>query len=825
MSVDKNILLLAKMLLVCVLFLAGLTMPGQDWFQKFGAGIQKQAGKTYYVAPDGSDLHDGLSRQNAFRTLNFAVKKLTPGDTLLVAGGEYNGDVRLNVANSPQSSFNQFGGKPGAPIKIMGVDNEEVVISGSMLLKNGVRLPDCNVYKYQTKRKPTSNMLIDQATHTVLQEVFAEELVKEYPGTYMRKNSGELLVHYASGKPSGVLYPRNFFGFVIAGSYIHVENITFKYCIDGVNLRVNAPFNKNKASHITIKNCRFFYNTRMGLYVDGASFSLITGNIFANNGKRGSLLTTASPRQSHDCLIAGNYFGKTVLTVRNSPENLYNYALGNYAKAPERIHFIGNYVKSPYAFRLKPASPGGRVEDNYFDGRCAVESEPLKAYFRRNYFKNGMNWLKIGRNLADKDFAGYPMVFENNTSDPQAFSPKYPGALQAKKLAAALPSGEYPAVEIKNLTTKYINRNSAVIYWETAEADGTGYVEYKAENSPQTLKSPLSLQGVKHFVGLKNLRADTLYRYRVIFNSRRNQYKISDWQSFRTVTQDRQPMVIEVGKGKYTLTEASNMAIAGDVVKLLPGEHTGVFAPVNSGKPGKTITLRGCAAAVINGKKFFAPLVNLNEVSHIVIDNVKFAEPENQNSYGLIKVRKSNNITVKNCSTEFGHWLAGPFVFVLKSSDVVIKNNCSWGFSYPLQLAESIRIKVLNNTIADAAMFSVFAENTQDMVFKNNIFYCPCVKSKNNPAYIFQGVDLKRVQSDGNVFYSPYKNHGIGGIVRDKRSRVLFSTRTLAQWQTRSGLDKNSLACDPLFEDYKQGNFVLKKNSPAAGKGAIKTYE
>ena len=791
-----------------------------EWMKSYGAGSLTTPGRTYYVACDGRDSNRGLARDSAFRNLNYAINKLAPGDTLMIAGGEYPGDVRINVAPGSSPNYNKVGGKPGAPIKIMGIPGEEVVISGAMLLKNGTRLPDCNVYLYTNTRKPTANMLIDRATHTTLQEVFAEELVREYPGTYMRKSNGDLLVHYASAKPDGVLYPRNFFGMVVAGSFVHIENITFKYCIDGVNLRINAPFSSNKASNITVKNCRFFYNTRMGLYIDGATDSLITGNIFLNNGKRGSLLTTAAPRPSRNCLIVGNYFGDTPLTVRNSPEYTHNFALGNYSKAPENMHFIGNYVKSRLAFRLKPASPGGRVEDNYFEGYCSVEGDPVKAYFRRNYFKGGFNWLKIGRKLADKDFKSYPMVFENNVSDPKDFAPRYQGALQVKKLAMTLPDGEFPALEFNDLAARYINRTSAVIAWKSGESDGTGYVEYAPAAGGAFRKSSASLQGVKHFVGLNGLEPDTLYRYRVVFTSRRGQKLTSAEQTFRTAKRDRAPMTLEVGAGKLTLAEASVMALPGDTVKLLPGEHIGVFAPVNSGEPGKPITLQG-RNAVINGVNFYAPLINLNNVSHIVIDGVKLANPESQSSYGAIKVRQARHITIKNCSSGLGHWLAGPFVFALRSQDVLIRNNTAWGFSYTLQLAESENIRVLNNTIVDAAMFAVFAENTQDMTFENNIFFRPCVPDKTNPAYIFQNVDLKRVKSDGNIFYSPYKKHGTGGIVRDRSSRVLFATRTLQQWQERTRLDKQSRVCDPLFEDYAQGNFKLKPNSPASGKGAV----
>jgi len=56
--------------------------------------------RVYYVAPDGDDDNDGLNRKKAFRTLCRAADRVGPGDTVLIAAGEYNETVRIRVAGT-----------------------------------------------------------------------------------------------------------------------------------------------------------------------------------------------------------------------------------------------------------------------------------------------------------------------------------------------------------------------------------------------------------------------------------------------------------------------------------------------------------------------------------------------------------------------------------------------------------------------------------------------------------------------------------------------------------------------------------------------------
>ncbi len=58
------------------------------------------APKVYYVAPDGDDKHDGLSRAQAFQTANRAAVLVGPGDTVMIADGDYAETVRIRAAGT-----------------------------------------------------------------------------------------------------------------------------------------------------------------------------------------------------------------------------------------------------------------------------------------------------------------------------------------------------------------------------------------------------------------------------------------------------------------------------------------------------------------------------------------------------------------------------------------------------------------------------------------------------------------------------------------------------------------------------------------------------
>ena len=58
--------------------------------------------RVYYVAPNGNDRNSGLSRKQAFRTVSCAANRVGPGDTVLIAGGNYAETVRIRAAGTKE---------------------------------------------------------------------------------------------------------------------------------------------------------------------------------------------------------------------------------------------------------------------------------------------------------------------------------------------------------------------------------------------------------------------------------------------------------------------------------------------------------------------------------------------------------------------------------------------------------------------------------------------------------------------------------------------------------------------------------------------------
>jgi hypothetical protein len=76
----------------------------------------------YYVAPDGNDATNGLSREQAWRTVSHAADTVNAGDTVMIAGGTYKEKVRIRST-----------GDEGRPITFRCMPGEKVIFNGENL--------------------------------------------------------------------------------------------------------------------------------------------------------------------------------------------------------------------------------------------------------------------------------------------------------------------------------------------------------------------------------------------------------------------------------------------------------------------------------------------------------------------------------------------------------------------------------------------------------------------------------------------------------------------------------------------------------------------
>ena len=107
---------------ICMGLLLGLFLPA------LAAG----AGQIYYVGMAGSDAHAG-SRTSPFATIQAAVDRVKPGDTVVVMEGTYDG-ARISVS-----------GKADAYITLRADDNARVVLKspGAKNRRNEIGRASC----------------------------------------------------------------------------------------------------------------------------------------------------------------------------------------------------------------------------------------------------------------------------------------------------------------------------------------------------------------------------------------------------------------------------------------------------------------------------------------------------------------------------------------------------------------------------------------------------------------------------------------------------------------------------------------------------------
>ena len=773
--------------------------------------------RTFYVSTKGSNKNDGNSLKRAFRSIEYGASKLRAGDTLLIEGGEYFGEqIQLNVKEGT-TGFSEQCGRPGSPIRIMGMKGHNVILRGGTHLKRPADSKG-QLSKFKFSGRLWKKLIHELPAGTELQYVRSPEVVREYPGTFCYdEKKKELLVHFAALEQTGVSVMKGRVGVRIHGSYVHVENLTFTHYSEPIYVRMNRPYEKNKASHITVQNCNFYWNTLAGIVFDGASWSLVRNNRGACNTGRGNFLNLS---RAHDNLFTGNWSGPVPQTLRHLRDNDTNYGINSYSGRPPRNHVIANLIESSLGFRWKAAGEGNIFSDNIVHGIFHVESAPTAVTVKNNFFGGRFSWPGIcGYNGWEQDFKNTPVKFSGNVRKLSEFKSAHPELLKAKSLKLELPKVRFPEVTFKNMRVSHITDDSAVFMWQTPECDGFPSVALRAKGERKIRYFASGIQGSNHAVGLTGLKPDTEYIINAHFNNRRGRKttECTEKITFKTASALRAPKILEVGPGKLTLEEAACAAIPGDTVKLLPGVHHGRFIPVRSGKPGKPITLTGGGKATIDAQHFYSHSILIRKREHIIIDGINFINPDETVRKGVILVEGGSNITVRNCRAEVP-WTAGNFLTFNNAPGSVAQNNIIRGGDYPITVSGK-GVKILNNTFVDATMLTIMCWSSSDIEIRNNIFYRPCVPSKKNQALLFHDPG-KNIVSDGNVYWSPYKYHTVGGRIRDKKSKVLFASTTLAEWQKYSGQDKTSIHADPMFVDYEKGDFRLKPGSPAKGKGA-----
>ena len=190
-------------------------------FADYGAGPMLKPARTFYVSLKGSNKNDGKSLKSAFRTIEYGASKLRAGDTLLIEEGEYlEREIQINVKEKSENFSGQCG-RPGSPIRIMGMKGHKVLLRGGTLRPLGKK--QGTVYEFRHSGKLIYNMIQEYPSGIELQRVMSEDLVREYPGTFLYEpEKKRLLVHLASLDQTHIVTTLRRIGIRIHGTHDHV---------------------------------------------------------------------------------------------------------------------------------------------------------------------------------------------------------------------------------------------------------------------------------------------------------------------------------------------------------------------------------------------------------------------------------------------------------------------------------------------------------------------------------------------------------------------------------------------------------------------------
>jgi len=409
----------------------------------------------------------------------------------------------------------------------------------------------------------------------------------------------------------------------------------------------------------------------------------------------------------------------------------------------------------------------------------------------------------------------------------------------------APPAGAEPTVprqaKIAGVEIINVQRDSAVIRWQTPEDDATGLVRFRPKGASKWQSVKAAEQGTDHAAGLVGLEPETEYEFQVAAKNRRGADAASDVLTFHTVAESRaatklyvSPAGDDAADGRSpktawrTLRRASIQALPGDTVLIAPGVYHGIIAPIATGLPGRRITFKrfGDGEAVIDGGQVRGRLCVLARRSFITIDGLTFQAciPKGYPP-AHICISDARDVEILNCRTRR---LAGRSCAESIVADRVqglrIEGNVFSGQRYNLRSwSGSSDFIIRNNTFGQHSVMAFAIKSTPNVTIVNNIFCQP--KGRGCP-YIGLWVDRLDcgLVLDHNL-YAPAPNMRVVDLREYRQTEggrtetLTIAGDTLAHWQQQSGHGKHSLWADPMFVDVAKGDFRLRPGSPAIGAG------
>ena len=258
-------------------------------------------------------LDDNPGTENLpFKTISRAVRNLRPGDIVLIKAGVYRESLTIKAS-----------GLPSKPIVIKAYPGDEgrMIIKGSEIFRNWKQMPGNPVWiapwSYHLKAHYPENwedfgpyakrceMVF--VNGKPLKQVLARGLLR-LNTFYVDDKNKKLYIAVPFGTPlKNVEVAVRQRGIFVRGSYFRLERLTVMYV---ANPHSEAAFDVI-GKHITIKNCKAFWNNLDGFRIAGRYIQMI--NCVANHNGRCGISASIHNSLIQDCVTNENSwrFGPT----------------------------------------------------------------------------------------------------------------------------------------------------------------------------------------------------------------------------------------------------------------------------------------------------------------------------------------------------------------------------------------------------------------------------------------------------------------------------------------------------------------------------------
>jgi len=283
-----------------------------------------EAQNNYYVSPSGNNINNG-SVGFPWKTIQFGVNNLQPGDILNVGPGTYNEEVSFPTSGSSANGYITLLGSPGAKIDGTGQGEEGISISS----KNYIKVIGMEVQYFTGTNTPigisitgsSSNLeILNNEVHHIENPNNNAHGIAFYGTSSTPINNilidGNIIRNCKLGQSEALVLNGNVTNFIVSNNIVHDnDNIG----IDFIGYEGTGPIGSDQArngvcSNNTVYNISSLTNPAYGgersadgIYVDGGKDIIIEKNKVYNCDIGIELASEHLGKNTQDIIIRNNF--------------------------------------------------------------------------------------------------------------------------------------------------------------------------------------------------------------------------------------------------------------------------------------------------------------------------------------------------------------------------------------------------------------------------------------------------------------------------------------------------------------------------------------